>query len=129
MATPEVKKPRNPTNISRTNKARGRSFQQEIRDLILEKFDTLEPDDCRSVSMGNQGEDIQLSPAARKLLPIQIEAKRMKSALGIYRWVSQAKAHGPHEPVVFIRADREQALAILSADTYLELLKRVSDGK
>ena len=127
MATPTVKKVRNPTNISRTNKARGRSFQQEIRDLILEKFDTLEPDDVVSTSMGAGGQDIKLSPAARKLLPIQTECKRIKSAIGIYKWYGQAKAHGPHEPVVFFRADRQPALVILSADAYLDLIRRVSE--
>jgi hypothetical protein len=117
------------TNISRNNKNRGRNFQQEIRDLILEKFTTLEPDDCKSTSSGAQGEDVQLSPAARKLLPIQIEAKRMKSAKGIYNWVRQASSHGKHEPVVFIRADREQALAIVSATHYLQLLRELSELK
>lgn len=107
-------------------KAKGRSFQQEIRDAILEKFDTLEPDDVVSTSMGAGGEDVKLSPAARKLLPIQTEAKRMKSAVGIYKWYNQAKAHGPHEPVVFLRADRQIPLVILSADAYLDLLKKVS---
>lgn len=110
-------------------KAKGRSFQQEIRDAILKRFDALEPGDVVSTSMGAGGEDIKLSPAARKLLPIQTECKRMKSAKGIYKWVGQAKAHGTHEPVVFIRADREQALAIVSAEHYLELLKRATDGK
>jgi hypothetical protein len=129
MAAPTVKTKRTPTNISRNNKQRGRSMQQEIRDAILTKFPTLQLDDCRSTSSGAQGEDVQLSPAARKLLPIQIECKRIKSAIGIYKWYGQAKAHGPHEPVVFLRADRQPPLVILSADAYLDLLRRVSDGK
>jgi hypothetical protein len=102
-------------------------MQQEVREAILTKFPTLQPDDCRSTSSGAQGEDVQLSPAARKLLPIQIECKRVKSAIGIYKWYGQAKAHGPHEPVVFMRADREIPLVILSVDAYLELLKKASE--
>lgn len=125
MATPGVK--RTPTNISRNNKQRGRSMQQEVRDAILTKFPTLQPDDCRSTSSGAQGEDVQLSPAARKLLPIQVECKRVKSAVTVYKWYGQAKSHGPHEPVVFMRADREIPLVILSADAYLELLKKASE--
>lgn len=107
-------------------KAKGRSFQQEIRDSILSTFNQLEPDDCKSTSMGASGEDVQLSPAARKLLPIQIECKRVKSAKGLYNWYNQAKAHGKHEPVVFIRADREKPLVLLSATTYLEIMKQLS---
>ena len=124
MGTPHL---RNPTNISRTNKSRGRLLQQEIRDSILSKFTALEPDDCKSTSMGAQGEDVQLSPAARKLLPIQIECKRMKTAISIYHWVKQAKSHGKYEPVVFIRADQEKPLAILSASAYLDVMKELSD--
>ena len=123
MATPIL---RTKTNISRTNKSRGRSFQQEVRDTILETFPKLEPDDCVFTSMGAPGEDVRLSPAARKLLPIQIECKRMKSAKGIYNWHNQAKSHGKNEPVVFIRADREQALAIVSAKHYIEMMKELS---
>jgi hypothetical protein len=117
---------RTKTNISRNNKNRGRSFQQEIRDLILEKFTTLEPDDCKSTSSGAQGEDVQLSPAARKLLPIQIECKRTKTAKGLYGWYHQAETHGKHEPVVFFRADREKPLVLLSATTYLNLMLELS---
>lgn len=108
-------------------KAKGRSFQQEVRDAILDRFKQLEPGDVVSTSMGSGGEDVKLSPAARKLLPIQTECKRVKSAKGIYKWYGQAKAHGPHEPVVFMRADREPALVILSAAAYLDLLKQVSE--
>jgi hypothetical protein len=108
-------------------KQKGRSFQQEIRDAVLERFNKLEPDDCKSTSMGAGGEDVQLSPAARKLLPIQIECKRVKSAKGLYNWYNQAKAHGKHEPVVFTRADREEALAIISATHYLDLMKELSE--
>ena len=118
---------RTKTNISRNNKNRGRNFQQEIRDLILELYPKLEPDDVKSTSSGAQGEDVQLSPAARKLLPIQIECKRVKSAKGLYNWYNQAKSHGKHEPVVFTRADREEPLVILSAKKYLELM-RLSNG-
>lgn len=108
-------------------KAKGRSFQQEIRDSILDTFNQLEADDVKSTSMGAGGEDVQLSPAARKLLPIQIECKRVKSAKGLYNWYNQAKAHGKHEPVVFIRADREKPLVLLSATTYLEVMKQLSE--
>ena len=52
--------------MARTAKAKGRLGQNEIRDKILETFPDLEPDDVRSTTMGDTGEDIQLSPAARK---------------------------------------------------------------
>ena len=50
-----------------SSKAKGRLGQQEVRDKILKTFPELEPDDVRSTAMGQSGEDIQLSPRARKL--------------------------------------------------------------
>lgn len=74
--------------------------------------------------MGASGEDVLLSPLARRTLGgIQIECKRMKSAKGIYGWMDQAKTHGPHRPVVFIRQDRGEPLVIIQADYYMQLLK------
>jgi len=113
----------------RNNKARGRTTQGEVRDAILKSFPQLEPDDCRSTIMGGSGEDIQLSPAARKVLDgIQIECKRVKTLKTVYNWVAQARSHGPHKPVVVVRADREKHLVILPLDDYLEMLRRLNNG-
>ena len=65
--------------MSRAAKAKGRTGQNEIRDKLLEVFPEFEEDDIKSTTMGDTGEDIQLSPAARKKLPITIEVKRRKS--------------------------------------------------
>ena len=43
---------------SRSAKNKGKRLQNKIRDLILEKFDSLESDDVRSITMGDSGEDI-----------------------------------------------------------------------
>ena len=58
--------------MTRAAKAKGRLGQNEIRDKILETFPELEPDDVKSTTMGDSGEDIQLSPAARRRIPITI---------------------------------------------------------
>ena len=42
----------------RSAKNKGKRLQNKVRDLILEKFNQLEPDDVRSVTMGYIGEDI-----------------------------------------------------------------------
>ena len=42
----------------RSAKNKGKRLQNKVRDLILEKFNTLEPDDVRSITMGDSGEDI-----------------------------------------------------------------------
>ena len=105
--------------------AKGRNFQQTVRDLILSSFLQLEPDDVRSTSMGATGEDIQLSPAARKLVPYQIECKA-KAKVAVYSWYEQAKEHGTHEPLVFVKQDRKKPLVILDAEHFLKLLKQLN---
>jgi hypothetical protein len=110
---------------ARMAKQKGRLGQQEIRDAILAKFPELEPDDVKSTTMGDGGEDIQLSPAARRLLPITIEVKRRKSGMKIaYDFIAQAKAHKKGEPVVCFRADRQDWIVMVGLDHYLELIRR-----
>ena len=71
-------------------KAKGRRLQKEIKELILEKFSSLEEDDVRSTSMGASGEDILLSPAARKLFPFSVECKAHEK-LNIWSAIEQAE--------------------------------------
>ena len=108
-----------------SSKQKGRLFQQWVRDLILTTFLTLEPDDVKSTSMGASGEDVQLSPAARKLFPYQIECKS-KASSQIHTYYEQAKTHGNHEPIVFVKQDRKRPLAIVDAEHFLELIKTIN---
>ena len=102
--------------MARTAKAKRRLGQNEIRDKILETFPDLEPDDVRSTTMGDTGEDIQLSPAARKKIPITIEVKRRKSALKtVYDYIEQAEA--------CYRSDRKPWVVMIGLDHYMNLLK------
>ena len=77
--------------MTRQAKQKGRLGQQEIRDRLLEAFPEFEPDDIKSTTMGESGADIQLSPAARKKLPLSVEVKRRKAELKtVYRFMEQA---------------------------------------
>lgn len=105
-------------------KQKGRLGQQEIRDKILETFPELEEGDVVSTTMGDTGSDIKLSPAATKLLPINVEVKRRKSGMKTqYDWMAQAQVHGPHTPVVFFRADRRHWIVMVRLEHYMELLR------
>ena len=105
----------------RSAKQKGRLFQQLVRDKLLAAFPSLERDDVRSTSMGAGGEDLQLSPAARKLIPYQIECKS-KAKSQIHTYYSQAKEHGSHEPLVVVKMDRDIPLAVISLDHFIKLL-------
>ncbi len=107
-------------------KAKGRFLQKWVRDLILTAFPKLEPDDVRSTSMGASGEDLQLSPAARRYVPFQIECKN-KARSQVHTYYAQAKSHGNHEPLVIVKMDRDIPLAILSAETFIKILKELDE--
>tara|TARA_R110002020_G_scaffold6662_4_gene28215 strand:- start:2898 stop:3254 length:357 start_codon:yes stop_codon:yes gene_type:complete len=115
---------------ARTGKAKGRLGQQEVRDRLLKNFPHLHPDDIKSTVMGDTGEDIQLSPAARKLIPLSIEVKRRKDGLKTaYNYVEQAVKHGTGEPVVFFRSDRRPWLVMIGMEHYMDLIKVWSENK
>lgn len=106
-------------------KQKGRILQQWTRDLILKTFTKLEPDDVKSTSMGAAGEDVTLSPAARKYVPYQIECKN-KATSQIHTYYEQAKTHGNHEPLVVVKMDRKAPLAVLDAETFFKLLQKLN---
>lgn len=108
-------------------KQKGRVLQQWTRDLILTTFTNLEPDDVKSTSMGAAGEDVTLSPAARKYVPYQIECKN-KATSQIHTYYEQAKTHGNHEPLVVVKMDRKAPLAVLDAEVFFKLLQKLNDN-
>lgn len=103
-------------------KAKGRKLQQKIVKFLLNTIPNLEPDDVKSTGMGQSGEDIQLSPYARKRIPWSIECKK-RAKIAVYSYYDQAKTNaGKYEPVVFIEADRKKPLAVVDAEYLISLL-------
>lgn len=116
--------------MSRSSKAKGRLGQNEIRDKLLETFPEFEPDDIKGCIMGDNGEDIQFSPTARKKLPLSIEVKRRKSGLQTaYNYMEQASSHNKGEPVVCYRSDRKPWIVMVGLDHYAQLLRSWNDNK
>ena len=103
-------------------KAKGRNLQKWVRDLILESFPSLEADDVRSTSMGAGGEDVQLSPAARKLFPYSVECKSVEK-LNVWAAYEQAEANsGEHEPLLVMKKNRKKPLVVIDAEAFVKLL-------
>ena len=106
----------------RSAKNKGKRLQNKVRDLILEKFNQLEPDDVRSITMGDSGEDILLSPAARRLFPFSVECKNQEK-LNIWSALEQAEENsGNHTPLVIFKRNRTKTYVVLEFDKLLELL-------
>lgn len=103
-------------------KQKGRKFQQEVRDEILKSHPDLEPDDVVSTSMGAGGEDIKLSPAARKKFPYSVECKSVNKA-ALYSWYDQAKANCPKGavPIVCAKANHKTPVVIISLEEFMKL--------
>ena len=109
-------------------KAKGRLLQQYVRDTILKQFPQLEPGDVRSTSMGAGGVDVQLSPAATKLVPYSIECKSLSRFAG-YGYYDQSQGHvGPNagtnlEPLVVVKQNGRKPLVLVDFHHFMELLK------
>ena len=106
----------------RSAKNKGKRLQNKVRDLILEKFNSLESDDVRSITMGESGEDILLSPAARKLFPFSVECKYQEK-LNIWKSLEQSETNsGKHTPIVIFKRNRTKTYVALEFKKLLELL-------
>lgn len=123
---PTKKATRNTGISAQSAKAKGRRLQQSVRDAILETFSGLERDDVRSTSMGAGGEDVLLSPAARKLFPYTIECKNL-AKIAVYNYYVQATGHNDHEPLVVIKQNRSKPLAVVDFDHFMELVRKAND--
>ena len=109
----------------RSAKNKGKRLQNKVRDLILEKFNTLEPDDVRSTSMGCGGEDLQLSPAARKKFNFSVECKNVEK-LNVWAAYEQASANcGKHEPLLVMKKNRKKPLVVMDAEQFIKLIKKL----
>ena len=108
---------------TRSAKNKGKRLQNNIRDILLENFTELEPDDIKSTTMGESGEDIQLSPAARKLIPYAIEYKN-KEKLNIWESLKQAESNSEKgKPVLIFKRNRSKTYAVLEIQDFIDLIK------
>lgn len=104
-------------------KAKGRRFQQWVRDHLLLAFPKLTIDDIRSTSMGASGEDILLSSAAKKKIPWSVECKNQEK-LNIWSAWKQAEENANKlEPVLFFTRNKSPELAVVRAEYLIGLIK------
>lgn len=112
-----------------SGKAKGRNHQKAVRECILRFYPELGPDDVVSRSMGARGEDLILSPAARRRLPVSFECKATRKTPGAAA-IAQARANaGPHVPVVAWHPPRhapDYVLVTLTLGDLLRLLGRTA---
>ena len=108
----------------RSSKNKGRRLQNFVRDKLRDGFPTLEEDDIKSQTMGMTGEDIVLSPAARKSIPFSFECKNQEK-LPLWKSLNQATENAPNEmtPVLVFKRNRSETYAAIPFTKFLELIK------
>lgn len=113
---------------SATRKAKGRKFQQTIRQDLLDATG-LQPDDIESRPTSSPGTDILLSPAAQVRIPYAIEAKHQE-AWQIPSWWRQCTANAEAtglRPLLVVKRNRSEPLAVLRWSDLLNLLSVEED--
>ena len=110
-------------NSPQGRKQKGRKFQQDLVKVLMETFTHLEEGDIMSRSMGAAGEDLILSPAARKVFPFAVEAK-CQEKVSLRNWWEQAKANATAEldPLLITKQSRKEPLVVLDLKTFIKLI-------
>ena len=108
----------------RYSKAKGRKLQNLLRDLLRVAFPSLEEDDVKSQTMGMPGEDIVLSPAARKQIPFSFECKNVER-LQFWSAVEQCEANCKENisPAVVVKKNRKEPMIAVPFSRFIELIK------
>ena len=107
----------------KSNKQKGRRLQQWVVSKLLLLLPGVKTDDVVSRPMGSNGDDIMLSPYARKLFPYSIECKNRQDFKQLYNYWSQTKSHSNLEPLLVVKMNRERPLAIIDLEHLFELVK------
>tara|TARA_R110002012_G_scaffold154312_3_gene314568 strand:- start:17785 stop:18225 length:441 start_codon:yes stop_codon:yes gene_type:complete len=114
----------------RTSKAKGRRLQNWVRDKLRYAFITawskipkLEEEDIKSQTMGMPGEDIILTPAAKRIIPYSFECKNVEK-LNVWSAIEQAETNCPSKctPVTVIKRNRSKVYAIMQFDDWMKLI-------
>ena len=106
----------------RSAKAKGRRLQNTVRDELRQAFPMLENDDIKSQTMGMPGEDIVLSPAAKKKICYSFECKNVEK-LNVWATIKQAEDNSEDRyPVVVIKRNGTKIYAVLEFDQLINLI-------
>ena len=106
------------------SKAKGRKLQNHLRDRLRVAFPSLEEDDVKSQTMGMPGEDIVLSPAARRKIPFSFECKNVER-LSFWATVEQCEDNCKENqsPAIVVKKNRKDPMVAIPLDVFIELIK------
>ncbi len=106
---------------ARSAKNKGKRLQNILRDKLVKLYPDLK-DDIGSQIMGMTGEDIVLTPHARKKLPFSFECKNVEK-LNVWKSFKQCETNsGKSTPVLVIKRNRETPKVVMNLEEWLKLL-------
>ena len=108
---------------ARSAKNKGRKLQNLVRDRLRSVFtETLETNDIESQVMGMSGEDIVLSPAAKRVIRYSFECKNQER-LNLWSSLEQAESNcEDRNPVLVFKRNRSKIYVALEFDHFIELI-------
>ena len=106
-------------------KAKGRLLQKKVVEALLAAYPEFEKDDVRSTSMGAGGEDVQLSPLARRTIGNLTFECKSRARVAVYPWYFQCLRNAPNKamPVLVVKQNNAPPLAVVDFEYFMELLK------
>ena len=110
--------------IPKSAKAKGRKLQQFVRDALRSAFGrSLEDGDIESQLMGGSGEDIVMSPLAKKKIPFSFECKNVER-LNLWGSLKQAEENcEDRTPVLVVTKNRTPVYCVVPFETFIDLIK------
>ena len=110
-----------------SKKGKGRRLQNFVRDELVKSFPSLENDDIKVAIMGENGEDIKLSPAAKRIIPYSFECKNQER-LSIWEALNQAEENCEDRvPILVFKRNRSKTYAVIEFDSFLNLIGEDND--
>ena len=109
---------------TRHAKSKGRKLQNIMRDELRLAFPSLEEDDIKSQTMGMTGEDIVLSPPARKKIPFSFECKNVER-LSFWATVEQCEANCKEgiTPAIVVKKNRKDPMVAMPLNVFIEMIR------
>ena len=114
---------------ARSSKAKGRRLQNFVRDKLRDIYlPELHEDDIKSQTMGMTGEDIILSPAARKICTFSFECKNVER-LQMWQAIEQCETNKPDysSPAVVFKKNGKDPYIAIPFEVFCSMLQHQYD--
>ena len=107
---------------AKSAKAKGRKLQNKVVKELRKAYPELEEDDIKAQIMGVSGEDVVLSPLAKRLIGLSFECKNQER-LNLWDSLSQAENNCENRtPVLVFKRNRSKTYAAIPFEFLIKLL-------